>query len=75
MEELGLSWRARVRQGQVSLMGDKFDVDLVDHALLEEVELIAELIVAASESAAPLSREEIDRILGVTLAEPVRTLV
>ena len=49
-------------------MDDQFDVDLVDHALLEEVELIAELIVAASESEAPLSRAEIDRILGVSLA-------
>lgn len=56
-------------------MGDQFDVDLVDHALLEEVELIAELIVAASESEAPLSREEIDRILGLTLAEPVSIFV
>jgi hypothetical protein len=52
-------------------MDDQFDVDLVDHALLEEVELTAELIVAASKSEAPLSRAEIDRILGVTLAPVV----
>lgn len=56
-------------------MDDQFDVDLVDHALLEEVDLVAELIVVASESKAPLSREEIDLILGVTLVEPVETLV
>lgn len=48
-------------------MGDQFDVDLVDHALLEEVQLVADLMVAASESEAPLSRAETDRILGVTL--------
>lgn len=47
-------------------MADQFDVDLEDHALLEEVELTAELIVAASQSEAPLSRAEVDRILGVS---------
>jgi hypothetical protein len=52
-------------------MDDQFDVDLVDHALLEELDLTAELIVAASESEAPLSRAEIDRILGVTPAPVV----
>ncbi len=68
MEELGLSWLARSQVGQVSLIDDQFDVDLVDHALLEEVVLTAVLIVAASQSEAPLSLAEIDRILGVTLA-------
>ncbi len=52
----------------MSLIQDQFDVDLVDHALLAEVELTAGLIVAASQSEAPLSLAEIDRILGVTLA-------
>ncbi|WP_165821231.1 hypothetical protein [Nocardioides gansuensis] len=52
-------------------MDDKFDVDLVDHALLEEVEWTAELIVAASMSDARLSRDEVDRILGVTSPHPV----
>ena len=52
-------------------MDDQYDVDLVDHALLEEVELTAELIVAASVSQAPLSRAEIDRILGVTPTVPL----
>lgn len=47
-------------------MDDQFDVDLVDHALLEELELTTELIVAASESEPPLSGSEIDRILGVS---------
>ncbi|PVG81071.1 hypothetical protein DDE18_19855 [Nocardioides gansuensis] len=51
-------------------MDDQYDVDLVDHALLEEVELTAELIVAASVSRTPLSRAEIDRILGVTPTVP-----
>ena len=50
------------------LIDDQFDVDLVDHALLEEVELTAGLIVAASQTEAPLSLAEIDRILGVRLA-------
>lgn len=68
MEELGLSRLARSQVRQVSLIEDQFDVDLVDHALLEEVELTAELIVAASQSEAPLSLAEIDRILGVKLA-------
>lgn len=52
-------------------MDDQFDVDLVDHVLLEEVELTAELIIAASVASAPLSQAEIDRILGVEPAPSI----
>lgn len=47
-------------------MQDQFDISLEDDELLGEVELTANLIVAAGESDGPLSEEEIDRILGVT---------
>jgi len=47
-------------------MYDQFDVTLEDVDLLGEVELTTNLIIAASESDAPLSLEEIDRILGVS---------
>ncbi|MGA8257564.1 MAG: hypothetical protein WB767_13400 [Nocardioides sp.] len=46
-------------------MYDQFDVTLEDADLLGEVELTTNLIIAASESDAPLSLDEIDRILGV----------
>ena len=44
---------------------DPFDVHLEDDELLDEVELTANLIVAANQSDAPMSLAEIDRILGV----------
>jgi hypothetical protein len=44
---------------------DQFEVTLEDSDLLGEVELTTELIIAATESALPLSTAEIDRILGV----------
>ena len=46
-------------------MQDQFDISLEDDELLGEVELTANLIVAASESDGPLTQEQIDRILGV----------
>lgn len=45
---------------------DQFDISLEDDELLGEVELTANLIVAASEADGPLPQEEIDRILGVS---------
>ena len=51
-------------------MYDQFDVTLEDVDLLGEVELTTNLIIAASESDAPLSLEEIDRILGVYRPRP-----
>lgn len=47
-------------------MPDQFDFQLVDEALLDEVELVTTLMVAAGESDEPLPQPEIDRILGVT---------
>ncbi len=44
---------------------DPFDVRLEDDELLDEVELTANLIVAANQSEQPLSPSEIDRVLGV----------
>jgi hypothetical protein len=44
---------------------DQFEVTLEDSDLLGEVELTTELIIAATESALPLSTAEIDRILGL----------
>ena len=44
---------------------DPFDVRLQDDELLDEVELTANLIVAANQSDAPMSLADIDRILGV----------
>lgn len=47
-------------------MNEQFDVSLEDAELMREVELTANLIVAASETGAHLSRAEIDEILGVS---------
>jgi hypothetical protein len=44
-------------------MADAFDVDLEDPELLAEILLLADLIVAASESAEPLGQAVIDAIL------------
>ena len=44
---------------------DPFDVRLEDAELLDEVELTANLIVAANQSESPMSVAEIDQILGV----------
>ncbi|GAB3991830.1 hypothetical protein [Nocardioides marmoraquaticus] len=46
-------------------MDDPFDVRLEDDELLGEVELTANLIVAANEVDGHLSAGEIDQILGV----------
>ena len=59
----------RKDMGSVQVGGSKvidpFDVTLEDGDLMGEVELTTNLIVAASESDGPLSRDEIDRLLGV----------
>ena len=44
---------------------DRFDVRLEDDELLDEVELTANLIVAANQSEARMSVTEVDEILGV----------
>jgi hypothetical protein len=48
------------------MMGDHLDVPLEDAALLEEVELISALMIAASESDEKLDEHEIDRLLGLS---------
>jgi hypothetical protein len=42
--------------------------ELTDGALQDEIELVGELVVAASASEGPLSEAEIDEVLGVTRA-------
>ena len=44
---------------------DQFEVSLQDDDLLEEVELVTNLMVAASEADAHLTQEQVDDILGV----------
>jgi hypothetical protein len=46
-------------------MGDQLDVPLEDSELLEEVEMVSTLILAASENDERLDQDAIDRILGV----------
>jgi hypothetical protein len=49
---------------------DPLDVDLEDAELLGEVELTAALIVAANQSEAHLSEDQIDQILGLVPPQP-----
>ena len=44
---------------------DQFDVPLVDSVMLEEMDLMTGLMIAASEAVARLSPALVDRILGV----------
>jgi len=39
--------------------------DLTDGALQDEIELVGDLVVAASASEGPLSEDEIDEVLGI----------
>ena len=50
-------------------MGDQLDVPLEDSELLEEVETVSALILAASENEERLDQAAIDRILGVAEAD------
>ena len=50
-------------------MVDHLDVPLEDAALLEEVELISALMIAASEREEHLEQSEIDDLLGLSGAE------
>ncbi|HEX5770924.1 MAG TPA: hypothetical protein VFY11_08165 [Nocardioidaceae bacterium] len=50
-------------------MDDKLNVPLEDAELLAEVELTTNLIIAASESDAVLSQEQVDQLLGLADAE------
>jgi hypothetical protein len=56
---------AKTCRAGVRAMDNQFDFELVDRALLEELELTTDLMLAANASDGPLSQAEIDRILGV----------
>ena len=49
----------------------ELDLRVQDPAALEEIELYTELIIVAGESSRPLSRDEIDRVLGVTRPQTI----
>ena len=57
--------------GSERAVDDQLDVPLEDSALLEEVELISTLIIAASENEGHLDQGQIDNLLGVS-DPPVR---
>ena len=44
--------------------------ELTDGPLQDEIELVGDLVVAASASEGPLSEAEIDQVLGVTDRQP-----
>lgn len=52
-------------RGRSGVVDDKLNVPLEDVELLAEVELTTNLIIAASESEAQLSQEEVDALLGL----------
>lgn len=51
-------------------MTDALDLDLQDSELIDEIHLVADLMVAAAQSPHPLSEEQIDAILGGTAPPP-----
>ena len=62
-----LQLRGHVSEGAL-VPSDQFDVSLQDEDLLEEVELIATVMVATTDSDEHLSQAQIDDILGVVPA-------
>ena len=48
---------------------DNRDEALTDGALESEIELVSELVVAATHSDGPLGQAEVDQLLGVTPTE------
>lgn len=46
-------------------MSHKADTRLEDPLVLDEIELYGELVIAASASDEPMSKDQIDRVLGV----------
>jgi hypothetical protein len=46
-------------------MDDRLDVQPHDEEVLEEIELISNLMIAASEASEPLTQSTIDAILGI----------
>jgi len=54
-----------MEHGGSGVVDDQLNVPLEDVELLAEVELVANLMILASESDARLSQAEVDRVLGV----------
>jgi hypothetical protein len=54
-----------VMRERSGVMDDQLNVPLEDAELLAEVELTTNLIIAASESEARLTQEQVDRLLGL----------
>jgi len=48
---------------------DDFDTNLTDEDLVSEIELVSQLVVAATSSDGPLHQDEVDHLLGVDLKE------
>ena len=46
---------------------DDFDANLTDDDLESEIELVSQLVVAATSSDGPLHQDEVDHLLGVDL--------
>jgi hypothetical protein len=57
-----------VREGWV--VDDRLDVQPHDEDVLEEIELISNLMIAASEASGPLPQSMIDTILGIAAQHP-----
>jgi hypothetical protein len=66
----GADWTWRSTLGKEPVVPDQFDVNLEDSDLLTEVELVADLMVAATETDGHLSQDQIDTILGVVVPSP-----
>jgi hypothetical protein len=60
-----LDWPMWGEHQVADLARDPLDVPLEDDELLNEVHLLAELIVAAGERERPLAEPEVDRLLGL----------
>jgi len=46
-------------------VNDRLDVSVHDEAVLAEIELTSDLMIAASEHDGPLTQEQVDAILGL----------
>ena len=51
---------------------ENVDIALTDDDLESEIELVSELVVAATSSEGPLQQDEVDHILGVSTREDAR---
>jgi hypothetical protein len=56
---------AQQRRRRLQNLPSVLDVALEDEALLDEMRLTTELLIAASQCDGPMTQEEIDRFLGL----------